>query len=343
MTDFSGLHFSPAPLDPKAFALPALPAAGTVAEWEAARLGLRETWFRYLGHGPEQVPLAAEVEAVEELKWGTRSLVSYAVEEDCRVQAYLLQPRGTGPFPGIVVFHPTTDATILEPAGLNDESSCHFGLKLAERGSVALCPRNFLWDYRGGPSQPDFTGFKELAEQTLLGRYPQWTGMGKMVWDGLRAVDYLLTVPTVDPQRLGCVGHSLGAKETLYSLACDERLTVGVFCEGGLGLPFSNWEAPWYLGQGIKQRPDLEHHQLLALIAPRALLTLGGGLLPQSPTSSGGAADPYEDWYYLQAARPIFELYGRPQHLALYLHHEGHCVPLEAERLLYAWFEAHLR
>ena len=49
-------------------------------------------------------------------------------------------------------------------------------------------------------------------------------------------------------QRMGAVGHSLGAKETLYLAAFDERVKATVSSEGGIGTKFSNWDAAWYLG-----------------------------------------------------------------------------------------------
>jgi dienelactone hydrolase len=273
----------------------------------------------------------------------TRSLVTYQVEEGCRVFAYVVRPKGEGPFPGVVVFHPTTNDTILQPAGLAEPPEKHFGVRLAEQGYVTVSPRNVLWDYRGRPSPgANFAEFEVLVKDVLLGRYPQWTGMGKMLWDGLRATDYLLTLPGVDADRLGCVGHSLGAKEVLYALAFDERMKAGVSSEGGIGLPFTNWTAPWYLGEGITQRPDLEHHQLLALAAPRALLVLGGGAQPPAPDARAGAADFVQDWSYLEAARPAYALHGKTENLGFLLHDAGHWVPPVAQDALYGWLHRHL-
>ena len=343
MFDLKSLTAAPADYDLSSHPLPPLQIGPSVHDWQRQRQGLRSTWLQYLGHGPEPVPLAPKLHFSEQLGAIARSLVSYQVEAGCRVFAYLLRPAGDGPFPAVVVYHPTTNNTVLEPAGLAAAPQRHFGLHLAERGCVALCPRNYLWEYRAQPGpNPDFAAFVRLTENVLLARYPQWTGMGKMVWDGLRAVDYLLTLPEVDAKRLGCVGHSLGAKEALYSMAFDERLNVGVSCEGGVGLPFTNWEAPWYLGERIKSRPELEHHQLLALTAPRALLVLGGGLHPPAADARPDAADFAADWSYLEAARPAYALQGAADRLGLLLHNHGHSVPPEAEEALYGWFERFL-
>lgn len=343
MLDLGALTTPPPDYDLAGHPLPALEIGDSLQQWQPRREGLLRTWTEYLGVGPEPVPLAPRTVYTESLGSVTRTLVSYQVEEGCRVFAYVLRPEGPGPFPAVIVYHPTTNNTVLEPAGLAAARERHFGRSLAERGVLALCPRNYLWDYRGRPgAAPDFGDFTYLAEKVLLGRYPRWTGMGKMVWDGRCAVDYLLTLPEVDGSRLGCVGHSLGAKEALYSLAFDERVKVSVSCEGGLGLPFTNWQAPWYLGPGIGQRPDLEHHQLLALSAPRALLVLGGGLQPPAPDARPGAADFLQDWSYLEAARPAYALHGAADRLGLLLHNHGHSVPPEAEEALYGWFERFL-
>ncbi len=102
-------------------------------------------------------------------------------------------------------------------------------------------------------------------------------GMAKMLYDAMRTVDVLESLPEVDRNRIGAVGHSLGTKETLYLAALDERVKVAVASEGGIGFRSTNWDAPWYLGEAIRDEQfPLNHHQLLALIAPRPILILGG-------------------------------------------------------------------
>jgi dienelactone hydrolase len=73
--------------------------------------------------------------------------------------------------------------------------------------------------------------------------------MAKMLHDAQVALDVLARDPHVDAQRLGAVGHSLGAKQTLYLAALDERVKAAVSSEGGVGRQFSNWSASWYLGR----------------------------------------------------------------------------------------------
>ena len=342
MLDLKALSTPPPEYDPDAIELPPLEIGPTACAWANQRAELLDAWLEYLGHGPEVVPLDPQVHEEVDLGFATRSLVSYAVEPDCRVEAYVFTPHLDGPLPSAVVFHPTTNDTILQPAGLAPVEEKHFGIKLAQRGFVTISPRNYLWAYMDGPDPDEDRTMRATRVHTLFDRWPQWTGMGKMIWDGLRAVDYLLTVPGVDPDRIGTVGHSLGAKEVIYSLALDERLKVGVTSEGGIGIPFSNYDAPWYLGEGIHSRPDLDHHQLVAIAAPRPLLLLGGGRV--EPNREGGhpGADGIESWNYLEAARPAYELLGDPDHLGFLLHDQGHWVPKHAEAATYEWFERFL-
>ena len=339
MLDLHALTHPPDDYDPAAIQLPPLRIGPTLAEWEGQREQIRLMWLEYLGHGPEQVPLEPETYTQEDLGDVTRTLISYQVEDGCRVEAYLMLPKGDGPFPGIVVFHPTTNTTIEQPVGFGVVPQLQFGLNLARRGYATLSPRNYIWSYR------DITASKwsEYARTAgfLLDTWPNWTGMGKMLWDGMRAVDYLLAVPGVDGARLGCIGHSLGAKEVLYAMAFDERLRAGISCEGGVGMSFTNWDAPWYLGKRIHKRPDLDHHQLLALAAPRALLVFGGGREPTNrPQGRGPGADGIKTWNYMEAARPAYELYGAADALGYLLHNQGHYLPPEYEPAIYDWFAA---
>jgi pimeloyl-ACP methyl ester carboxylesterase len=156
--------------------------------------------------------------------------------------------------------------------------------------------------------------------------------MAKMLWDAQRAVDLLTELPNVDPKRIGTVGHSLGGKEALYLAAFDDRIKVAVSSEGGIGLKFSNWEAPWYLGPTIREAGfDHEHHELLALIAPKPFLLVGGD-------SADGAAS----WPFVDAALPVYDVLKQPRRLGLFNHKQGHSVPDIVQERTRAWFDAYL-
>jgi hypothetical protein len=293
--------------------------------WITRRGALRRSWLDFLGElrGGRNAG-APQVLAEERLDGCARQLIRYQSEPGVFVEAYLFRPTNrTGRRPGVAVFHSTVAYTIRQPAGLEGAAELHFGLKLARRGLVTLCPRCFLW--QAG------SNYQEQVDSLVL-RHPGIKGMAKMLHDALVAVDLLAQMPQVDADRLGAVGHSLGAKEVVYLAAFDERIKVAVASEGGIGVRFSNWDAPWYLGPAVKQPGFVrDHHELLALAAPRAFLLIGGE-----------SADGDRSWPYIESVLPIYRLYGRSARIGLLNHRRGHALPPDAEAQVYEWIEAYL-
>ncbi|HZN37133.1 MAG TPA: dienelactone hydrolase family protein [Pirellulaceae bacterium] len=306
----------------------------SLAAWKAQRDELRRWWLEFLGPMPAKRKAVPKLEILEEdQKDGViRQLVRYVVEpaDSMRpaefTEAYLLKPaKLAGKARGIAVFHSTVEYSIRQPAGLEGPPEKHFGLRYAKQGCVCFCPRNYLW--------PKTNGIAAAAEaEKYLKRVPGSKGMTKMLYDALVAVDILAALPEVDPERIGSVGHSLGAKETLYLAAFDERVKATVSSEGGVGTKFSNWDAAWYLGGTIKE-PTFTHeqHELLALAAPRPFLLVGGN-----------SADGDRGWPFIAAALPIYELYGKPARLGQFNHGKGHAVPPEAEAKIEEWLMTYL-
>src|SRR4029078_5695507 len=59
-------------------------------------------------------------------------------------------------------------------------------------------------------------------------RFPEWSCVGKDVWDNMRAVDFLQTLPYVDGTRIGMVGHSYGGHSTIFATALEPRIKAAV-------------------------------------------------------------------------------------------------------------------
>lgn len=296
----------------------------TAEGWARRRADLERAWTDFLRPIPPPVGVpTAEVLEEDRPDGIVRQLVRYEAEPGLPVEGYFLRPDGPPRTrPGVVVLHSTVDHTIRQPAGLEGPEDKHIGLHLARRGYVAFCPRCFLWQH-GDP------GRIGTAVDWLRRRHPGATGMAKMLFDARRAVDLLAARPDVDRDRLGAIGHSLGAKEVLYLAAFDARIKGAVSSEGGIGLSYSNWEAPWYLGEAIR-RPGfpLDHGQVLAMCAPRAFLLIGGD-----------SADGAHSWPYIEAALPVWTLAGAPRSIGLFNHGQGHEFPAEAQARAYEWLD----
>ncbi len=300
----------------------------SVSAWEKHRDLLRRQWLELLGYDKLKRPADVQFKVLEEDRpqGVVRQLVQYEIEPGLPTEAYLLRPASAAKNrPAVAVFHSTVNHSIRQPAGVEGAPEKAFGLKLAQRGCVTFCPRNYLW-----PTNVKIEAQQEAAR--FHERHPGSLGMAKMLLDAIVAVDILVAQPDIDVKRIGAVGHSLGAKEVLYVAAFDDRVKVTVSSEGGIGTKFSNWDAPWYLGEGIRSDDfKREQHELLAMIAPRPFLLLGGN-----------SADGDRSWPFIEAALPVYKLYGSPARVGLFNHRQGHAVPPEAEKKIYQWFEAYL-
>ena len=106
-------------------------------------------------------------------------------------------------------------------------------------------------------------------------------------WDDIRTVDYLISRPEVDPNRIGCVGLSLGSWRAAHLTALDERIKAGVACcwlSTFRGIPpsqFPNTIGLTKVLPGLYRKLDMP--DVVSLAAPRPLLCINGtrdGLFP---------------------------------------------------------------
>ena len=297
----------------------------TKADWEAARQKLRDAWLTRLGKPPDKPDkLDVRAERPEQLDGYSRQLVSFHSEGDDRVRAYLLTPAGLKEGekrPAVVVFHQTSRETLNEPVGLGKKPELALAVHLTKRGYVTLSPECYILK--------DPVGWAKGQAAALEKRRPGWTGLGKMTFDASRCVDFLETLPNVDRERVGCIGHSLGAKEVLYAMAFEPRYKAGVFSEGGIGLRMSNWTDAWYLTEKMKPHiPEMENHQVLALVAPRPFLVVGGD-----------DADGDKSWAFIKEVLPVYQLLGAGDRVGLVNHKQKHTFPKEARRTAYRWLD----
>src|SRR2546429_8861436 len=103
-----------------------------------------------------------------------------------------------------------------------------------------------------------------------------------MAFDVRRAVDYLQTLPYVDKNAIGCIGHSHGAYGTLFAMLYEPRIKAGVISCGFTALRSDPKPERWWrltalmprLGwwEGHVEQTPFDFHHLLALVAPRSLL-----------------------------------------------------------------------
>lgn len=299
----------------------------TQTQWQERRKLLRAKWMKMLG-APSIMPPAPAVklvEAVQEQNY-TGKLMFLRVEPDYWEKIFVMMPDPAPHKPLPVVIVPYYDVDV--PAGRNmggrhfkPISVDSFAYMAVQQGYMAVAIRWFGESY--GETY-------EEAVANLKLRYPDCTGLGKWVWDAQRLLDYLYTLPEVDREHIGIIGHSLGAKMSLYAAAMDDRITAVVFVEGGIGLSFTNYEDYWYFGEFIRHMDrSTDQHELLGLMAPRPFLLI-----------AGNSADNDKSWYYVNAAREVYRLYGKPQNIGCFNSHLGRHMPTpEAVYLSMEWLK----
>ncbi|HOM81099.1 MAG TPA: prolyl oligopeptidase family serine peptidase [Armatimonadota bacterium] len=305
----------------------------TVEAWEEQRASLRREWDRVLGKPSfESFDQAVEVVGRFEQPEYRGTLVRQPTGPHTRQLLLLMEPaRATrSPRPGAVVpfYHPDAMAGYDLEKGepIRERPVVQFGRHLVQQGYVVVCSEAFPFNTVPHPGTEAGFAWWHAGAKKLLQDNPQWTGMGKLAWDASRALDFLLEQPDVDPERILMIGHSLGGKIAFYAGVLDERVRAVIGSDFGIGWSFTNWDAPWYLGEQI-HHPEfpLAHHQLLALLAPRSFLLIGG------------EADRVESWQYLKAAQEVYRLYGREDAVGHFYHGTGHSPTPESLEIAYRW------
>ncbi|MCI0745601.1 MAG: alpha/beta hydrolase family protein [Verrucomicrobia subdivision 3 bacterium] len=207
-----------------------------------------------------------EAEVIEKVDQGdyVREKIHFNTTPAIRVPAYLLVPKGARrPMPAIIGLHDHGGfylwgkeklvETENDPPVLKNWRNTYYGGNsiasvLAGLGYVVLVIDMFYWgerrmlldddpaDWRERPatlSAERIAAFNQRASQNeqLVGRTifsAGFTWAGLMFWDDIRSVDYLLTHPEVDPDRIGCVGLSVGGLRACHLAAFDQRIKAAV-------------------------------------------------------------------------------------------------------------------
>src|SRR5206468_7160713 len=160
-------------------------------------------------------------------------------------------------------------------------------------------------------------------------------------WDGIRAIDYLLTRAEVDPERIGCCGQSGGGTLTQFLAALDSRIRVAVVSEGNTeNLAQANVEPPGSADDAEQNivpalSYGIDRADLLYAFAPKPLLmtvTLHDAGHTYSPEYVDSSLD------LLQEYRRAYSLLAADDRVSLQVTTEQHGYVYELRRATYAWF-----
>jgi len=216
-----------------------------------------------------------------------------------------------------------------------------YGIELAQRGCVTVAVDQFGFGEGNAPHKP------AEVERWFYSKFPDWSLDGARLWIQQCALDVAAKFEGVDAARFGCIGNSLGGRTVVYLAAFDERIKAAVASTGvspNLTNVFRNRAAPNSPSSRLNAEiarsgiPSFDYQELLALIAPRAVLMI-------EPWNDAIGCNPLIEANFrcFEKARFVFELCGASPKLGLLCHGDGHDTTSIVRQYAYLWLSEHLK
>jgi len=312
----------------------------TAEEWHVRRQHILKRFQLVMGKLPDarkKCPLDPQIVEQVELEKVARKKILYTVETGDRASAYLLLPKGQkAPAPAMLCLHQTVTWGKDDVVGVNAKyPDQRYALELAERGYVTLSP--------DAPGH----GERTKCDPTALGYESHAM---KAIWDHMRAVDLLQSLPEVDPERIGVIGHSMGGCGSLFVATFDPRIKVIVQSCGYSSFSayaktwgnLSRWSSFATAGALTTPRVSSVYHndpaqmpfdftELIAALAPRPFFS--NSPLHDEIFEKSGTDD------CIQAARPVYDLFEAADSLVVVNPDCGHSFPETVRKSAYEFLD----
>ena len=233
--------------------------SGRFPSFEGFQAAAREKLLELLHYQPE--PVEPRPEVIERVDCGdfVRERITFATTPFTRVPAYVLIPKHLkGPAPAMLDLHSHGGMFLFGKEKVVDLGNNHAAMgpyhqqhydgrptatALARRGYVVITIDACMFGERRVMLDADLTlgwdrskySLNDVARLNQVCRNREATIVkaltlagatwpGVVFWDDIRTVDYLLTRPEVDPNRIGCQGVSMGGYRSLFLAALDGRI-----------------------------------------------------------------------------------------------------------------------
>ena len=304
----------------------------TKADAEAYVRGVREKIATCFGPFPEKTPLNAKTTGSLVRDAYTIEKVVFESRPNFFVTANLYLPKGAkGPRPGVVGSCGHSHNGKAEPAYQS------FAQGLARMGYVVLIfdpigqGERLQYAHLEKPGRPGVgVGEHLLAgnQQFLVGEFfGSWRA-----WDGVRALDYLLSRPEVDPKHVGVTGNSGGGTMTTWLCGLDPRWTMAA---PACFVTTFRRNLENELPADTEQCPPralalgLDHSDFLAAMAPKPVIILAK---EKDYFDVRGAEEAY------RRLKRIYKLLGAEENVKLHVGPTGHGYTVENREAMYQWF-----
>jgi neutral ceramidase len=311
----------------------------TAADWEERVAHIKAGMQQVMGplHDTSRwAPLDVEIISEEKTAKYLRRKIRFTPEVGDRVPAWLLIPNelpASGKAPAMLCLHQTTKIGKDEPAGLGGKPALHYAHELAERGYVCLVP--------------DYPSFGEYPYDFKTQGAHRASGSMKAIWNNLRAVDLLQTLPQVNQDRIGVIGHSLGGHNALFTAVFDDRLKAVVTSCGFTpfhdyyGGKVAGWTSDRYMPrirdvyENNADKIPFDFYEVIAAIAPRGVFS--NSPLHDSNFDIGGVRKAFTK------AGEVYALLKAEKNLVLVTPDAPHDFPEVERHAAYAWLDGLLK
>ncbi len=309
----------------------------SLEDWEKRRTDVLQNMQQVTGtHPGRRTDLPLQVHVLEEVveKAYRRQTITIDSGDGDRIPALLYIPNTANSNqkrPGIVALHPTGAAGKFIVDGSTERENRQYARELAERGYVVVAP--------------DYITFGDYEYNFETDKYQSGTMKG--IVNHQRCLDLLQSMPEVDADRLGVIGHSLGGHNAIFLAVFDNRVKVIVsscgwtpfhdYYEGKL----AGWTSDRYMPlirEQYKLDPDqvpFDFPELIAVLAPRPFLSISP--LHDSNFDVSGVRQG------IQNARPVYELYQASEQLRLLTPDCAHNFPPELREAAYQFIDKELK
>lgn len=294
----------------------------TQQEWQTRAESLRKQILVSAGLWPQPAKPPIRATLFDKVDRGSHTIEKVYFESlpGHYVSGNLYRPKNqTGKVPAVLLPHGHWSYGRLENTPLN--SGPLRAASFAQQGYVA-----FTWDMIGYNDSATISHRFAIGHREGTAREVLWgiNLLGLQLWNSIRAVDFLLSLPEVDAEKIGCTGESGGGTQTFLLAAVDERIKVAA----PVNMVSTIMQGGSLCENAPNLRIDTNNVEIAALFAPRPMLMV----------SATG------DWtkntltVEYPAVRHIYRLFGAEDRVQTIQMNAPHNYNQESREAVYGWF-----
>jgi len=312
-------------------------------EWRKRQDEVRNTIWQIMGHFDEKTPLNVRItDTVQKSAFRVENII-YESLPGFYVTASLFIPEHiTKPAPGILF------CSGHSPKAYRREYYQLPLLNLVKKGFVVLAidpiGQGERLQYYNSITGESMIDSPVIGVTNTQHSYPsaQVFLTGKSIaryflWDGIRGIDYLVSRPEVDAERIGVHGLSGGGTQTAYISAMDDRVVASapagyITNYNRLIQSIGVQDGEQNLYHGISK--GIDHPDFIEVRAPKPTLIMA---TTRDFFSIQGARETYEK------AKRVYEIFGEPDNLQKVEDDHGHGYTQKTREKMYGFFQKHLQ